>query len=273
MTRGYVTQANTKLELYQAELLCNSIKIKNKDAKVCLVTSLNVEADAFDDVVNYPFYSKVETRQNDWQLYWASPYEYTIAIDCKSLVMESHENLWEYLIENHSVCLSSNVLDFRNNTLEYKQLKRYKNEYNLKPVCSNLFYFDQSEESLEYFKMLDPICKDWRDTENFLFQKQHTNKKYYPDLIHTIAANSVTFNVFPYFKDLVNYVDMRVTWKDGVLPEGKNWMDILSVWSTDLAKVKLQNYSINKTIYYHEDSFYNDEIANDFRNYRETIYK
>ena len=79
--------------------------------------------------------------------------------------------------------------------------------------------------------------------------------------------------MFPYFKDLVNYVDMRVTWKDGVLPEGKNWTDILSVWSTDLAKVKLQNYSINKTIYYHEDSFYNDEIANDFRNYRETIYK
>lgn len=273
MTRGYVIQANNELELYQAELLCNSIKIKNKDASVSLITHLKVETELFDHVVEYPFYYNMNTRQNDWQLYWASPYEYTIAIDCKSLVFESHDNLWDYLIENHSVCLPTSVLDFRDNVLEYKQLKKYQEEYKLNIVCSNLFYFDKSEESVQYFKMLDPICHHWRNAEQSLFQKQHTNKKYYPDLIHTIVANSIPFDVFPYFENLLSYIDMRVTWQDGVLPIGESWTDILSVWSTDLAKIKLQNYSINKTIYYHEDTFYNEQIANDFRNYRETIYK
>ena len=154
----------------------------------------------FDHVVEYPFYYNMNTRQNDWQLYWASPYEYTIAIDCKSLVFESHDNLWDYLIENHSVCLPTSVLDFRDNVLEYKQLKKYQEEYKLNIACSNLFYFDKSEESVQYFKMLDPICHHWRDAEQSLFQKQHTNKKYYPDLIHTIVANSIPFDVFPYIK-------------------------------------------------------------------------
>jgi len=275
MSKGYVIQANTNLELHQAELLANSIKIKNKDAKVCLVTSRGVEAETFDDIVDYEFYTGAIdiTRQQDWQLYWCSPYEYTIAIDCKTVVMESHDNLWEYLIDNHSVCLPTIVKDFRQNKLFDKNLSKYEEEYKYKKVYSNIFYFDKSEESLQYFKFLDPLCRDWRSAETSLFKKQHTNKRYYSDLIHTIAANSMRYDVFPASDDILSYVDMNVTWNDGILPDGDNWLDVMSVWSTDIAKLKIQNYSVNNSFYYHEDSFYNDEIANDFRNYRETINK
>ena len=276
MSRGYVIQADTDPELYQAELLANSIKIKNKNAQVCLVTSRNLEADAFDDIVKYEFFMHeevVDIRQKDWQLYWCSPYEYTIAIDCKSVVMESHDNLWEYLIDNHSVCLPTVVKDFRNNTLVDKQLSKYEQEYKYKKAYGNCFYFDKSEESLEYFKFLDPLCRDWRSTEGFLFQKQHANKKYYSNLIHTIAANSMRFDVFPTSNDMLSYIDMDIAWIDGILPDGENWLDVMSVWSTDIATLKIQNYSINNILYYHEDSFYNNEIADDFRNYRETINK
>lgn len=274
MNRGYVIQANSNIEIHQAELLANSIKIKNKDASVCLITSRNVEASSFSNIVNYPFaHIEKNTRQNDWQLYWASPYDSTIAVDCKSLIMESHDNLWDYLEDNHNVCVSNRCYDFRNTQLEYKQMKKYKEEYKLKTACSNMFYFDKSEKSLQYFKMLDPICKNWRDAEQLLFSKQHTNKKYYPDLIHTIVANSVTFDVFPFFDNVLDYIDMRVTENDGVLLNDTKWTNMLSVWSTNIAKIKLQNYSINKTIYYHEDEFYTEDIANDFRNYKESIYK
>ena len=275
MSRGFLIQANTALELHQAELLANSIKIKNKNASVCLVTNRQVESDAFDDIVEYEFHTGAvpNTRQQDWQLYWCSPYEYTIAIDCKTVVMQSYENTWEYLIENHSVCLPIVCKDFRQNNLFDKQLSKYQEEYKYKKVYSNIFYFDKSEESLQYFKFLDPLCKDWRSAETYLFKKQHTNKKYYSDLIHTIAANSMRYDVFPASEDILSYTDMNITWTDGVLPDGDNWLDVMSVWSTDIAKLKIQNYSVNNTFYYHEDSFYNDEIANDFRNYRETIYK
>ena len=275
MNKGYVIQADTNLEIHQAELLANSIKIRNKDAKVCLVTQRNVSADVFDDIVDYAFdVGQINnTRQQDWQLHWSSPYDYTIAIDCKSVVMESHDSLWDYLIENHSVCLPSVCLDFRNSQLSDKLLTKYETEYNLKKAYGNFIYFDKSEESIEYFKFLDPLCRDWRSAEQHLFKKQHTNKVYNSDLIHTIAANSVTFDVFPISKQIMNYIDMNVTWNDGVLPDSNSWVDLLSIWSTDIAKLKIQNYSINKTFYYHEDSFYNDSIADDFRNYREKLYK
>ncbi len=43
MSKGYVTLVRTERELECAELLCNSIKIKNKDVKFTFVTDLKVE--------------------------------------------------------------------------------------------------------------------------------------------------------------------------------------------------------------------------------------
>lgn len=267
-TQGYVIQANSLQELECAELLANSIKIKNKDKSVCLISNKSVESECFDDIVNYKFNSKDITRMNDWQLYWTSPYDYTIVLDCKSLVMENHDSLWDYLIDHHDVCFPSVCVDFRNNILQDKKFVPYAEEYNLKKIYSNMFYFNKSDNALRYFKLLDPLLQNWRETEdNFLSQK-HRNLNLDIDLIHTIVANHIDVDVFPMHDNILSLVNMNICQQDGLFSNNETWTDILNVWSIDGYKLKIQNYIINQTLYYHEDSFYNEDIANDFRNYR-----
>ena len=267
MNKGYIVQANTHLELHQAELLATSIKIKNKDASVCLVTNKNAQSDIFDYIVEYPFYVKENTRENDWQLYWATPYEYTIVLDCKCVVMQDQETLWDYLIDNHSVCLPTQCTDFRLNILHDKFMSKYEQEYNYKKVYANIFYFDKSDESLRYFKILDPIMQDWKSTQSILFKKQHQTKYYDYNLMHTICANSVDFDVFGFFENVLQYIDMQVTVRNNYNNLETAWTDVISCWHTDYGKLKLQNYSVNNILYYHEDNFYNEDLADDFRNY------
>ena len=112
MNRGYVIQANTDTEFKQAELLCDSIKTKNKDASVTLITTLEVESESFDNIKQYEFNPLNETRQNDYQLYWSSPYDYTIAIDCRSIVMENQDALWEYRIDQHMLSYTMQRLSY-----------------------------------------------------------------------------------------------------------------------------------------------------------------
>ena len=268
MDRGYVIQANTDTEFKQAELLCDSIKTKNKDASVTLITRLEVESESFDNIKQYAFHSLNETRQNDYQLYWSSPYDYTIAIDCRSIVMENQDALWEYLIDHHSICFPMQCKDYRMSPLYDKKFTVYREDYKLRKVYSSMFYFDKSEDSLRYFKLLDPISKDWRDVENSMFAKQHISLQYEPDMVHTIVANRIDVDVFPYDNNVLSYIDMRTVLKDGMLKTDNNWTSMFSIWSTNGKKLKLQNYAVNSVLYYHEDEFYKEEMANDFRNSR-----
>ena len=53
MNKGYLIQANTEKEILQARLLCDSIKTRNKDASVSLVTKLSESYEGYDNVIDY----------------------------------------------------------------------------------------------------------------------------------------------------------------------------------------------------------------------------
>ena len=87
-------------------------------------------------------------------------------------------------------------------------------------------------------------------------------------MVHTIVANRIDVDVFPYDNNVLSYIDMRTVLKDGMLKTDNNWTSMFSIWSTNGKKLKLQNYAVSSVLYYHEDEFYKEEIANDFRNSR-----
>lgn len=274
MTKGYIVQANTELELQQSELLANTLAIRNKDTKISLVTSLDVENNnVFDKILNYNFGCTNPTRCNDWQMYWVSPYEHTILLDCKMLVLELHENMWEYLIDHYDVCFPSTVLDYRLNKIVDKRHEVYKEEYNFNKVYANMFYFNKSDASLRYFKFLDPLMQNWQETFNNMFLRKDVLTDFDVDLIHTVVANTIDIDVFPLHNDVFSYIDMHCMHKNNLLPECNKWTDIISTWATSQGRLKLQNYSITKSLYYYEDSFFNETLADIYRTYRNAIAK
>ena len=273
MNKGYVVQATSEEELNFAEMLANSILSKNKNAKISLVTNQSItDNNCFDQIIEYPFYIKMPTRANDWQMYWASPYEYTMLLDCKMIVSVDQESLWDYLIDHYDVCIPTSFFDFRNQLTSYSKAHAYLEEYNMTTVFANMLFFNKSENALRYFKLLDPIIQNWEDSIMNFFAPKDRVLDFDIDLIHSIVCSAIDFDVYPLHNNLFAYVDMNAVHKNNMLPDCAKWTDILSTWHIN-NNIKIQNYLTTHPLYYSDASFYTEQLANDFRNYRNAISK
>ena len=274
---GYVIIAVNPIEFRQAQCCAFSIKSKMPEASITLVVpdSNKVEGsflDGFDAVADLPFKKHTTCRQNDWQLYWCSPYENTIAIDCKSLVKDDQTSMWDYLIDHCSIAFPTSVNDIRQHQIKTKHQHHLENEYNLEVVYSGMFFFKKDAESLKHFKMADVYFQNWNQVYSEFLKAQHIPDFFEADVLHTLVANHIDADVTTYH-NVLSYVDMRNSVTVGVLGKIKNWTDNLTVWSSDTGKIKIQNYAINGTIYYHENEFLTDEIFSEQESYYYNVTK
>lgn len=274
---GYVIIAVNPIEYRQAQCCAFSIKSKMKNASVTMVVNDATKVaekykEGFDSIVKLPFKEYTDNRQADWQLYWASPYENTIAIDCKSIVKEDHTNTWEYLIDHYDIVFPTNTNDFRNNKLYPKYQRNIREEYKLDIIYSNMFFFKKTSESLAHFKMADVYFQYWRDVCNKYFNAHHVPDKFEPDVMHTLVANHVGNDVTSYHS-MLSYIDMQHSVTAGDFGKITNWTDIINVWSSEAGKIKIQNYAMNSTLYYHENEFLTEEIFNEQQSYYRLVTK
>ena len=100
MDKGFVIIAqNTDLVNYVqcAEQLAKSIIRVMPDAKVSLITDNETTSDVFDQVIKLPYGDQAPDSDwklvNDWQVYEASPYEYTIKLEA-DMYMPTSIDYW-----------------------------------------------------------------------------------------------------------------------------------------------------------------------------------
>lgn len=278
--RGYVILAGNQKEYRQAAALAYSIKSKMPKESVTLVVPDSKIIDnhwleAIDNVVEFPFVVKEYTRQNDWQLYWASPYKYTIALDCKMLIKEDHTTLWDYLIDHHDVCFSVEQRDFMGRPVESKLKRAINEEYPQIPnLGSSMFFFvKDTDAALQYFKYADVLMQSWFETLTHFVKNQYYTEGYDADVMHMLIAQHFDNHIFPLHKQILSYVDMKSTLENKVLGKWERWTDRINVWSSANAKIKIQNFAITTNLYYHEDEFLTEEIFNEHREYYRTVNK
>mgnify|MGYP003636999146 FL=1 len=110
MDKGFVIIAqNTDLVNYVqcAEQLAESIMRVMPDAKVSLITDNETTSTVFDQVIPLPYGDQATDSDwkliNDWQVYEASPYEYTIKLEADIYVPQSIDYWWDILKERDVV--------------------------------------------------------------------------------------------------------------------------------------------------------------------------
>lgn len=279
MDRGYVILASNELEYKQAAACAYSIRSKNKNEVVSLVVSDidDVPKDVlepFENLIELPFVKLENTRMNDWQLYWCTPYEYTIAVDCRCLVKENHEFLWDYLIEHYDICFPSTTINFDGVKTLNTKTQVYVDEYNLDILNSQMFYFKKdADDVLKYFKMADPYMRNWQTAFAKHFAPQHVTTEYSSDIMHSLIAACVGIDVRSQHADTFVYIDMNKSHLDGLIGRWDKWTDRLNVWASRDGKIKIQNFAINNTLYYQEDDFLTKEIFNEQRDHYRTVTK
>ena len=151
MSNGYVVTATTDNEYKQACALAYSIRLQMPSAKISMIVPDNSIipeefTEPFQHVINFPFSHRTDRRLNDWQLYWCTPYENTIAIDCRILVKEDHTVLWDYLIDGYDIAFPSKVFNFLGQPIDLKNRKVYETEYHTKTIMSSMFFFKKNND-------------------------------------------------------------------------------------------------------------------------------
>jgi len=273
MDNGYVISAISDVEKRQATALAYSLKSTMPNTNVTLVTDSLQQIDRnyfepFDEIAEFPFKIKGTTRQNDWQLYWASPYTNTIALDCKSLLKEDQSQLWEYLIDGYDIAFPDQVLHYNGNKIFLNNRKVYKEEYFANNLCTSMFYWKKDTElSLKYFKMADVIMQWWEDSLRKFYAEHHVPVHYDSDITHSLIASLIGEDLTVNDKELFTYIDMQNTLANGYLGRWDKWTDRLSVWASNNGKIKIQNFAINRLLSYNDDNFLTQEIYDEQRNY------
>jgi hypothetical protein len=280
---GYVILASTDQQQRAAALCAYSIKIKNNASSVTMITpdlrSVNQDyEEPFDMIVELPFAAEDNLRANDWQLYWATPYENTIALDCFTIIKEDQTNIWEYLISQHNVAIPQRGVTFRNEIIG-----RYADDsgvyviHDFKHLYSNFIFFNKSESSLAYFKLMDPYLRNWRDAVSKSVESRFVPDRYDTDLMHSICAwhLGIHEDIVPR-RDIFKNIDMReitARYRKTMKIE-HGWSEHLNTWISNSAKLKIQNFAIDGILYYEDPGFNTAVIFDGHRNYfRELGFK
>ena len=152
MTSGYVIMAqNTEAVDYVqcAEALSKSIKHVMPEANVTIITSemlpLNLSGFA-----------------NDWQVYEASPYEYTIKLEADMIIPADISYWWDVLSERDLV-LCTTIRNFKGTVSEVKAYRKFITDNELPNIYNAITYFKKSDTAKTFFTLVREIFENWEE--------------------------------------------------------------------------------------------------------------
>lgn len=273
MTQGYVTLAvdtESGIEIKQAVTLAISLKMADPSREVCLLTDKfstvpKKYEGVFDYIVEFP-YGNFDTTEdgliNIWQLYYSTPFDQTLYIDRRSLVLSNTvQSMWD-TFEHEDYVFSKSVSNFRGERISMKH-SFYIHERNEIPTFyTNVFYFNKSERSMQFFKMLDVTLKDFR---RVYLQQLSSNRPAYFDLNLII---NLTIKMLGETTSIHGHIPYTLISLDNILTDDEDlpsdWVEYLSHWmSNDI--LKINNHRQTGIVCYNSNNFLDEEIINDYR--------
>lgn len=265
------------MEHRQAAACAYSIGINNPGASVSLIVPdikdvAKQYEEPFDNIIELPFDKTIQTRRaNDWQTYWATPYENTIAIDCKTIVKENHSAMWDYLTEHYDLCFTKDIVNYKQEPVTVDSRYQYiAEQYKMQMIYSDMFFFRKEQQiAINYFKLLDPYSREWRSLLNKIFEPHHIPDYYDANIINSIAVNhlDIVEEATPAHPSILQYIDMHTAQETILNKEVESYLDYINVWSSTNAKLKIQNFAVNTCIAYRHGEFLTDDIYNGQRDY------
>lgn len=229
MNRGFlvIAQNTTHVDYIKcAAALALSAKHTMPNESITLATAGTVTTEYesyFDNIVQLPYGDLANSEWklvNDWQVYEASPYEYTIKLEADMFLPKSIDYWWNTL-SNRDVVVATNVRNFRQELSTVLAYRRFITDNNL-PNCYNaITYFKKSTLAETFFKICKDVFVNWEDYKSFL--QCSPTEEATTDWVYAIAAHILgeECTTLPSFTDM-SFVHMKRFIND--LPSD-NWTD------------------------------------------------
>jgi len=250
----------------QAYYLAKSIANSQSTVKnVSLMTNDVVPeqyVSAFDKIIKIPFEDHALNSdwkvQNRWKAYHATPYEQTILLDADMLILSDLNYVWKKL-QDKNLYFTSQVKNFRGDILTDRVYRKTFIENELPNLYSGFCYFKKSNESLEFWKLVELITYNW---EKFYgeFSPKNYQKFYSLDVTISIAVKILGIDDCFDNTQLCSFTHMKslIQGWNSVHPD---WTKVAQVEIVNADAVYINQFRQFGVLHYVEDSFLEDYIT------------
>ena len=104
---------------------------------------------------------------NDWQVYEASPYDYTIKLEADMYIPRDINHWWDVL-KNRDVVVSSTIRNFKQEISDVRFYRRFIDDNKLPDVYNAITYFKKSETAQEFFNLVKDVFNNWEEYKKIL---------------------------------------------------------------------------------------------------------
>lgn len=208
MNKGFVILAqNTEKVDYVkcADALALSIKKHMPNAKVSLITDNIVNNRIYDKIIPLPYGDLGKSSDwkliNDYQVYEASPYEYTIKLEADMFIPKSIDYWWE-ILKSRDIVISTTIRNFKQEISDIKVYRRFIYDNDLPDTYNAITYFKKSNIAKDFFDIVKNVFVNWESYKQIL--KCNVNEIATTDFIYAIASHiiGVEKTTLPTFTDM-----------------------------------------------------------------------
>jgi hypothetical protein len=247
--KGFVIMAQGDDYVTCAKVLEASIKRAMPDASVTIITTDMLPYGDQDPTSNWKLI-------NDWQVYEASPYEYTIKLEADMYLPQSIDYWWDVL-KDHDVVVSTSIRNFKQEVSDITYYRKFILDNNL-PDCYNaITYFRKSDLAKQFFETVRNIFENWEDFRSTL--KCNVDETATTDWVYAIACHilGVEKTTLPQFSELT-MIHMK-QYVNGAFTE--DWTETL-IYEILPHSFRISSIAQRYPVHYHVKRFANTLLEN-----------
>jgi len=245
VNKGFVIMAqNTEKTIYTkcAETLKKSILRVMPDANVTIITT---EMLPHGDQAKDSDWKLI----NDWQVYEASPYDYTIKLEADMYVPRNIDHWWDVL-KDRDVVVSSTIRNFKQQISDVRVYRRFIDDNDLPDVYNAITYFKKSDTAQEFFNLVKEIFTNWEEYKKIL--KCNPDELATTDWVYSLASHimGIEKTTLPTFTEMSmihmkSYINNTPT---------ENWTDTF-VYECLPDQIRIQTIPQLYPLHYHIKNF------------------
>jgi hypothetical protein len=240
VNKGFVIMAqDTEQTSYTkcAETLRNSILKVMSNANVTIITT---------DMLPY---GDLGGFANDWQVYEASPYDYTIKLEADMYIPRNIDHWWDVL-KDRDMVVSSTIRNFKQEISDIRFYRRFVDDNKLPDVYNAITYFKKSDIAKNFFDIVKDIFENWEEYKKIL--KCNPQELASTDWVYSIACHimGVEKTMLPSFTEM-SIVHMKQ--HINMIPT-EDWTDSL-IYECLPDQIRIQTIPQQYPFHYHVKSF------------------
>ena len=186
---------------------------------------------------------------NDWQVYEASPYDYTIKLEADMYIPRNIDHWWDVL-KNRDIVVSSTIRNFKQEISNIRFYRRFIDDNKLPDVYNAITYFNKSDRASNFFELVKEIFTNWKEYKKIL--KCNPQELATTDWVYALACHimGVEKTTLPTFNEM-SMVHMK-QYINGTPTE--NWTDTF-IYECLPNQIRVQTVPQQYPFHYHVKNF------------------